>query len=256
MIRRPPRSTQSRSSAASDVYKRQRNHRIYPKEPIRYSLNYLMLSESRGFSKTQQREIEEMICQAIGNFNSKYYQELALLRSLFIIPKVQEEIKGIRIACQKPSVTQTPNTTEATPKPTSASPKIPEHASKKNQAVAKSPVNKNTETKENLRKIAAAVTAELKPRSAQIKPSPKVNRAYKTTRNVEHISRTAANAENSNDKLDLAGEASIDNILPNPFEDPLEDPKTEVTSKSPKKQLTKKQPMKGINLYKSLKKAN
>ena len=27
MIRRPPRSTQSRSSAASDVYKRQRLHR-------------------------------------------------------------------------------------------------------------------------------------------------------------------------------------------------------------------------------------
>ena len=29
MIRRPPRSTQSRSSAASDVYKRQREVRIY-----------------------------------------------------------------------------------------------------------------------------------------------------------------------------------------------------------------------------------
>src|SRR5450756_1502849 len=30
MIRRPPRSTQSRSSAASDVYKRQVVHRIQP----------------------------------------------------------------------------------------------------------------------------------------------------------------------------------------------------------------------------------
>src|SRR5450756_861668 len=28
MIRRPPRSTQSRSSAASDVYKRQKGHRL------------------------------------------------------------------------------------------------------------------------------------------------------------------------------------------------------------------------------------
>eukprot|EP00826_Nyctotherus_ovalis_P014184 TRINITY_DN13926_c0_g1_i6.p2 TRINITY_DN13926_c0_g1~~TRINITY_DN13926_c0_g1_i6.p2 ORF type:complete len:107 (+),score=9.32 TRINITY_DN13926_c0_g1_i6:24-323(+) len=34
MIRRPPRSTQSRSSAASDVYKRQGNSTIYSKADI------------------------------------------------------------------------------------------------------------------------------------------------------------------------------------------------------------------------------
>src|SRR5680860_1434502 len=35
MIRRPPRSTQSRSSAASDVYKRQRMHQLEPvPEPV------------------------------------------------------------------------------------------------------------------------------------------------------------------------------------------------------------------------------
>src|SRR5428012_22402 len=35
MIRRPPRATQSRSSAASDVYKRQRHGRPEPAEPGR-----------------------------------------------------------------------------------------------------------------------------------------------------------------------------------------------------------------------------
>src|SRR5450756_2459496 len=34
MIRRPPRSTQSRSSAASDVYKRQRLRLVFP-DPLR-----------------------------------------------------------------------------------------------------------------------------------------------------------------------------------------------------------------------------
>src|SRR5450756_2712385 len=35
MIRRPPRSTQSRSSAASDVYKRQ--HKAFLRSPIEFS---------------------------------------------------------------------------------------------------------------------------------------------------------------------------------------------------------------------------
>src|SRR5450756_2601745 len=48
MIRRPPRSTQSRSSAASDVYKRQPmpGGALAVKKPYRMALGYLMAAES------------------------------------------------------------------------------------------------------------------------------------------------------------------------------------------------------------------
>src|SRR5450756_2988004 len=42
MIRRPPRSTQSRSSAASDVYKRQAKSRWY------WGMRLLLISDRRG----------------------------------------------------------------------------------------------------------------------------------------------------------------------------------------------------------------
>src|SRR5450756_3233847 len=73
MIRRPPRSTQSRSSAASDVYKRQvlglvtsKSGRLEPRDEIKrrideatkyVALDQLCLSPQCGFASTEEGNV-------------------------------------------------------------------------------------------------------------------------------------------------------------------------------------------------------
>src|SRR5450756_2976783 len=54
MMRRPPRSTQSRSSAASDVYKRQPARREERSSSSDYSLRTLARHHQRGCDATEQ----------------------------------------------------------------------------------------------------------------------------------------------------------------------------------------------------------
>ena len=85
MIRRPPRSTQSRSSAASDVYKRQlevcvlaviRNKPSYGYQIIKDMKPYVEISESTLYTILKRLEDYEMLTVKTVEHNSrlrKYY---------------------------------------------------------------------------------------------------------------------------------------------------------------------------------------
>ena len=48
------------------------------------------------FNRTQKGEIESMILQGINDFNEKNYKEFALLKSLLVLPKMQERINEVK----------------------------------------------------------------------------------------------------------------------------------------------------------------
>ena len=61
MIRRPPRSTQSRSSAASDVYKRQNKNSLFYAAVVVYTYTILVLLVYIRYTYRTKQNSEELI---------------------------------------------------------------------------------------------------------------------------------------------------------------------------------------------------
>eukprot|EP00831_Metopus_contortus_P025069 TRINITY_DN21708_c0_g1_i2.p1 TRINITY_DN21708_c0_g1~~TRINITY_DN21708_c0_g1_i2.p1 ORF type:complete len:110 (-),score=22.73 TRINITY_DN21708_c0_g1_i2:140-469(-) len=84
MIRRPPRSTQGVSSAASDVYKRQPDIRLIKLDP---SIDFLVLGSDGLFEAMHSREIVEEITLQLKKQNKSLLQIVTSLLPSLVAPK-------------------------------------------------------------------------------------------------------------------------------------------------------------------------
>ena len=98
MIRRPPRSTQSRSSAASDVYKRQGKWTVYKE--------YYFDSRKAGKQKTDKEYAQDLIAFLDGKYPQKilvdpsaasFIQEIRSLKKYRVGFAQNEVLDGIRL---------------------------------------------------------------------------------------------------------------------------------------------------------------
>ena len=172
------------------------------------------------FNKLQLNDVKDIISLSLNDFIDKYYEEISLLKVLIANPIVTKEVTKILL---KTHETQKENK-EIVPKLTSS----PEEIILSSEQSPEYNVKTTATSYKNSRKVNPSIkqSNKFKNKSKENLQEFKniANKTCKISRNVYKTSTYVdlRNSTGSYDKIDSSNDLSLDDLLPNPFIDPLE----------------------------------
>ena len=174
----------------------------------------------KGFGKSQLNEINHMVTQALDNFILKHFKKISLLKVITIEPRIVKELDTLcKPISAHPQKIKTNKSTINKNKH-----KEPEEIimDNKKEYNSKTSVTKNKPSNKPIKKQSKTKDKELvgfeELESTRMKSKTYAENGLKSLGKIN-----LHNSKGSYDKLDSSNDPSLDTLLPNPFNDPLED---------------------------------